>query len=220
MEHVRATGPRPGRAQERRKGCQTGQVSSRTEQLEDLRRDIQRAGYYPALVSDVLELALAGEEVRAHLVHQETIFERTEVRRHITTLVLTPSRLVLAHVDDIPPDAPQASPTAAATTEAVPLTRIRSVGLTHGVADPASYPQGEGSTELTMALNWGSVQRLDLEPATCGDPNCEADHGLTGTSMSDDLVVRISEQADGPDAMRNAMHFATELSAATAGMRA
>src|SRR5699024_7457660 len=154
-EHVRRTAPRPGRAQERRKGCQTGEVSSRTEQLEDLRRDIERAGYYPALVSDVLELALAGEEVRAHLVHQETIFERPEVRRHITTLVLTPSRLVLAHVDDIPPDAPQASPTAAATTEAVPLSRIRSVGLTHGVADPASSPQGEGSTELTMALNWG-----------------------------------------------------------------
>lgn len=210
---------RPGNAQSRAEGCQTVRVTSRTEQLEDLRRDIGRAGYYPALVSDVLDIALAGEEVRAHLVHQETIFERTEVRRHITTLVLTPTRLVLAHVDDIPAEAPQEPPTAAATTEAVPLAQIRSVGLTHGVGDPASYPEGEGSTELTMALNWGAVRRIDLEPATCGDPNCEADHGLTGSSMSDDLVVRISAQADGPDAMRNAMHFATEISAATAGTR-
>ena len=76
-------------------------MTSRTEHLQDLRQDIQRAGYYPALVTDVLEIALAGEDVRAHLVHQETMFERTEVRRHITTLVLTPTRLVLAHVDDI-----------------------------------------------------------------------------------------------------------------------
>src|SRR5699024_4918687 len=209
--------PRPGRAQERRKGCQTGQVSSRTEQLEDLRRDIQRASYYPALVSDVLELALAGEEVRAHLVNQETIFERTEVRRHITTLVLTPTRLVLAHVEDIPAEDPVESATAAATTEAVPLQQVRSVGLTHGVDTPATYPDGGGSTELTIALNWGAVRRIDLEPATCTDPACEADHGLTGTSMSDDLVVRISAQAEGPSAMQNALHFATELSLATVG---
>ncbi|HIZ37714.1 MAG TPA: phosphodiesterase [Candidatus Ruania gallistercoris] len=192
-------------------------MTSRTEHLQDLRRDIERAGYYPALVADVLEIALAGEDVRAHLVHQETMFERTEVRRHITTLVLTPTRLVLAHVDDIPAENAESAPTAAATTEAVPLRQIRSVGLTHGVAEPATYPEGGGSTELTIALNWGAVRRIDLEPAACTDPNCEADHGLTGTSMSDDLVVRISAQAEGQSAMKAAMHFATELSVATAG---
>ena len=193
-------------------------MTSRTEHLQDLRRDIERAGYYPALVADVLEIALAGEEVRAHLVHQETMFERTEVRRHITTLVLTPTRLVLAHVDDIPAETPDEAATAAATTEAVPLHQVRSVGLTHGVADPASYPDGGGSTELTIALNWGAVRRIDLEPATCTDPRCEADHGLTGTSMSDDLVVRISSQAEGESAMQVALHFATALSIATAGI--
>ena len=209
--------PRRDQTPEQRGKCQTGAVTSRTEQLQDLRRDIERAGYYPALVTDVLEIALAGEAVRAHLVHQETMFERTEVRRHITTLVLTPTRLVLAHVDDIPAENADGAPTAAATTEAVPLRQIRSVGLTHGVADPATYPDGPGGTELTIALNWGAVRRIDLEPAACADPNCEADHGLTGTSMSDDLVVRISAQAEGQSAMRAAMHFATELSTATAG---
>ncbi|UFU01616.1 DUF5998 family protein [Ruania suaedae] len=190
-------------------------MSVRTDRLRDLRREIQRAGYYPSLVTDVLEVALAGEEVRSFLVHPETMFDRTEVRRHITTLVLTPTRLVVAHVDDIPGEQPDGSVNAAATTEAIPLRQVRSVGLTHGVNDPAAYRQGAGGSELTIALSWGAVSRLDLEPATCPDPECEADHGLTGTSVPDDLVVRISAQAEGPHAMEAAIAFATALSGAT-----
>ncbi|SEE03473.1 DUF5998 family protein [Ruania alba] len=194
-------------------------VTSRTDQQRDLRREIDRAGYYPSLVMDVLEVALAGEPVRAFLVHPETMFDRTEVRRHITTLVLTPTRLVVAHVDDLPGEVPIGAVNAAATTEAVAVREIRSVGLTHGVNDPATYTQGAGGTELTIAISWGAVTRIDLEPATCPDPECEADHGLTGTAMPDDLVVRISAQAEGPHAMAAATAFATELSAATAAAR-
>ncbi|MBZ2195649.1 DUF5998 family protein [Occultella gossypii] len=184
--------------------------------MRHLRSDIERAGYYPSLVADVLEIALAGEEVVAHLVHPETVFDRTEVRRHVTALTLTPTRLIVAHVDDVPPEEVDGASTAAATTEAVPIGAIRSVALTHGVVDPAVYQQGSGGTELTLALNWGSVQRIDLEPATCPDPNCEADHGYTGTSMPDDLVVRVSAEAEGADAMAAAVSFAAALSAATA----
>lgn len=66
----------------------------------DLRRQLDRAGYYPELVADVIDVALADEPVEAHLVHVETTFATSEVRRHVTVLVLTASRLVLAHVDD------------------------------------------------------------------------------------------------------------------------
>ncbi|MGZ4626951.1 MAG: DUF5998 family protein, partial [Kineosporiaceae bacterium] len=31
----------------------------------DLRSQVERAGYYPALVCDVLEVAVAGEDVRS-----------------------------------------------------------------------------------------------------------------------------------------------------------
>ena len=77
-----------------------------------LRHDLHRAGYYPELVVDVLDVALADEEVVAHLVHPETTFDAAEVRRHVTVLVLTPTRLVVAHVDDHPADSehPSASP--------------------------------------------------------------------------------------------------------------
>ncbi|WP_230421522.1 DUF5998 family protein, partial [Actinomadura soli] len=57
---------------------------------------------------------------------------------------------------------------------------------------------------------------IDLEPATCGDENCEADHGYTGSVTSDDLSLRVSEAADGADAVGHVLAFAEELSAATA----
>ena len=71
--------------------------------LAGLRSAIERAGYYPELVADAVDAAVAGEQVEAFVVHQETTFDSDEVRRHITVLVLTPGRLVLGHADDHPP---------------------------------------------------------------------------------------------------------------------
>ncbi len=184
-----------------------------------LRHDLDRAGYYPDLVADVIDVALAGERVVAHLVHPETTFDESEVRRHVTALVLTETRLVVAHADDYVGPGDDAPPNASATTEAVPLREVRSVALTHGVHDPARHRPGRTPAELTLALGWGALQRVDLEPATCGDPSCEADHGLTGTLATDDLVVRVSEAAEGRGAVEAAIGFARALSAATARPR-
>jgi hypothetical protein len=184
--------------------------------IAELRSDLDRAGYYPELVADVLDVALAGEPVVAHLVQPETTFDAAEVRRHVTVLVLTPTRLVVAHVDDHPADQEHPAASAAATTEAVPLRELRSVALTHVVEDPQRHRAGEGLVEVTLALGWGAVSRIDLEPAGCTDPDCEADHGLTGTMSPDDVVVRVSAAAEGKDAVRAAVAFARRLSAATA----
>jgi len=184
-----------------------------------LRQDLHRAGYYPELVADVLDVALADEQVVAHLVHPETTFDAAEVRRHVTVLVLTPTRLVCAHVDDHPADREHPSASASATTESVPLSELRSVALTHVVAEPAKHKPGRAALELTLAIGWGAVSRVDLEPATCGDPACDADHGLTGTLTPDDVVVRVSTAAEGPDSVRAATDFARVLSAASARAR-
>lgn len=179
----------------------------------ELRRSLDHAGYYPELVGDVLDVALAGEEIVAHLVHPETTFD-VEVRRHVTVLVLTPTRLIMAHVDDHPAD--QENPgSASATTESVPLRHVHTVGLTHVVTVPERHRAGAVPAELTLAIGWGGVQRLDLEPATCGDPACEADHGLTGSLTPDDVVVRVSASAEGKEAVRAAVGFARALSSAT-----
>jgi len=186
-----------------------------------LTKDIERAGYYPALVADVVESAVAGDEVVSHLVHQETTFDQDTVRRHITVLALTPTRLVVVHADDYAAEhdhgeSDEADPqsTATATSECVPLSAVRGVMLTHVVTAPATYVPGSLGRELTLTLGWGAVSRVDMIPATCGDPNCEADHGYEGSVTSDDIGLRISADADGEPALAQAMDFARALSAA------
>jgi len=185
----------------------------------DLRSDLERAGYFPELVTDILDVSVAGEPVVAHLVHAETTFDSDAVRRHITALVLTGTRLVVAHADDHAPDDPDGPPQpyATAATEAVPLRAVRSVVVNHVVPRPQEYVSGAGSRDLTLTIGWGAVSRLDLEPANCGDPECEADHGYTGTASADDIALRVASDADGEGAVRNALAFARALSAATAG---
>jgi len=205
----------------------TDQVTTQRRPLpSSLTKDIERAGYYPALVADVVESAVAGDDVVSHLVHQETTFDHDTVRRHITVLALTPTRLVVAHADDHAPeddagevadvDSPSTA-TATATSECVPLSAVRGVMLTHVVASPATYTPGSLGRELTLTLGWGAVSRIDMIPATCGDPNCEADHGYEGTVTTDDIGLRISADADGEQALAQAMVFARTLSAAIGG---
>jgi hypothetical protein len=180
---------------------------------DDLTRAIERAGYYPALVGDVVRAALAGEDVVSHLVHQETTFDHDIVRRHITVLALTTTRLVIAHADDHTDERPDHEDTATATTECVPLSAVRGVMLTHVVANPQDYQPGALGREITLTLGWGAVSRLDLVPASCSDPDCEADHGYEGSVSSDDISLRISAEAEGEAALQQALGFARELSA-------
>jgi hypothetical protein len=180
---------------------------------EDLTRAIERAGYYPALVGDVVQAALGNEQVVSHLVHQETTFDQDSVRRHITVLALTATRLVVAHADDHTDERPDHADTATATTECVPLSAVRGVMLTHVVAEPQHYRPGSLGREITLTLGWGAVNRVDLLPATCGDPDCEADHGYEGSISSDDISLRISADAEGEAALQQALGFARELSA-------
>src|SRR3954468_2502137 len=182
----------------------------------ELLAGVERAGYYPTLVTDALDVAIAGEEVRSYLVHQETTFDRVEVRRHVTVLALTPTRLVVAHADDHDPDALSSEPYASASTEAVPLSKVSSVVLSHAVTQPEQHRTGAVPRELSLTIGWGSLTRVDLEPASCADPDCEADHGYTGTLAAEDITVRLSAEAEGEDAVRAAVEFARVLSAATA----
>ncbi len=183
--------------------------------LAGLRAAIEHAGYYPALVADTIDAAVAGEAVEAFVVHQETTFDSDEVRRHITVLVLTGTRLLLGHADDRPADQLTPAPFVTASTEAVPLATVRSVVVNRVITDPVRYSGGRPQ-EVTVTIGWGAVSRLDLEPATCGDPDCEADHGYTGTASADDIALRVSEAAEGADAVDRMLAFASALSRATA----
>lgn len=184
-----------------------------------LRSAVQRAGCYPELVEEALDLALAGEEVVASLVHHEPHFDGQDLVRHVTAAVLTPTRLVIAHADEWPPDGEGASATASVTTEAVPTSHVRSVVVNRTVGNPASYRAGDPAREVVLTVGWGGLSRVELEPAACSDPDCDADHGFTGSLSGEDLTLRVSADADGAALVDDLLHLASSLSAASARTR-
>jgi hypothetical protein len=185
---------------------------------EDLRVAIERSGYYPGLVTDAVASALGPEPVTAFFVHHDAIFDPgMEVRRHMTVLALTPTRLVYSHTDEHPAEEPDTRPRAETSTEAIRFSRVSSVSLTRVVPDPASYVPGVTMpSEVILTIGWNVLAHVELEPAHCGDDTCEADHGYLGTITADDLTLRVSEAADGEEAVRQVLSFVSALSDATA----
>ncbi|MBU2698391.1 MULTISPECIES: DUF5998 family protein [Pimelobacter] len=185
------------------------------DRITELQAAIDRTGYYPEVVSDAVTDALGGEAVVSYYVHHEPTFERDEVRRHQTVIVLTPTRLILAHTDEHAGDDLLPEPYTSTSTEAVSLRAVASVVVTRMTTNPTAGPRPPAEAVLT--IGWGAVSRIDLEPAACSDPQCEADHGYTGTSSSDDFSLRVSAAADGTDAVGGLLSFAASLSALTRG---
>lgn len=170
------------------------------------------AGYYPALASSVLRSAIRDESVIAHFVHAETTFDDREVRRHMTVLVVTDSRLIRVHMDDgAGHTAAGAAHEASATVETALLSGISNMAMTHVVHHPEDFADGDAPGELVLAVGWGVHSRVELEPATCGDDNCDADHGYTGGITGDDTLVRVSAIADGVETVRALEDFAATL---------
>ncbi|MDR1768426.1 MAG: DUF5998 family protein [Propionibacteriaceae bacterium] len=174
----------------------------------ELAVEIDQGGYYPQFVAECLARSVAGEKVLAQLVHNEATFNHEAVGRHLTVLVLTPTRLLVAHTDEgtMPGEEPQAI----TTTESIPLRKISTAAVSQLVSNPAEFDHAN-TDEAWLAVSWGALQRIDLEPAGCGDPNCEADHGLTGGSASDDLTIRMSTRADTLEKVDELLDFAAKL---------
>jgi len=181
----------------------------------DLRDAIDRTGYYPEVVADGVDTAVAGEDVVDFYVHHEPTFELDEVRRHLTVVVLTPSRLILAHTDEHAGDDLLPEPYTSTSTEAITLSSVRSVVVTRMITNPAKGPSSPA--EAVMTIGWGGVSRIDLEPAGCQDPECDADHGYTGVLAGDDFSLRVSAAAEGADAVAGLLTFAESLSSRTRG---
>jgi hypothetical protein len=188
-------------------------ISEDHDRAVELREAIDRTGYYPEVVADGIAGAVAGEHVVSFFVHHEPTFDREEVRRHLSVVVLTPSRLILAHTDEHDGDDLLPEPYTSTSTEAIRLSAVKSVVVTRMIANPTSGPSAPA--EAVMTIGWGGVSRLDLEPAGCSDPECDADHGYTGVLASDDFSLRVSAAADGADAVNGLLAFAELLSART-----
>lgn len=180
---------------------------------DQLRSDLDHHGYYPEVVFDALTTALSQESLQAYVVQHEAAFDRDELRRHMTVLALTSTRLLVSHTDDHFIDA---IPHASSSTEAVRLEKVDSIVVTRVVRDPAGSAGAVSTIEVVLTIGWGAVNRIELEVATCGDSGCDADHGYTGTSSNDDFSLRVSEAADGANTVEGLLDFAAKLSQATA----
>ncbi len=184
---------------------------------KDLRAEIDACGYFPDLVEDSITLAVADEELVDFVVHHEPTFNHDEIHRHVTVLALTPTRLLVGHTDDHPAEPPATGTYAAASTESVALTNINTVVVTRVVNSPEDYAAGpEAVSETWLSVGWGAVRRIEVEQASCSDPQCEADHGFTGALVGDDLTVRMSSGGDGPDRVARLIKFASTLQRAAA----
>src|ERR1700740_3488400 len=94
---------------------------------EGMRSAIERSGYYPGLVADAVSAALGTEDVVSYVVHHDAVFDPAmEVRRHMTGLFLTPTRLFHSHTDENPAEEAGERPEAETNTEAVRFSRISS----------------------------------------------------------------------------------------------
>ena len=135
----------------------------------ELRDAIDRTGYYPEVVAGSVSAAVAGERVVSFYVHHEPTFDRDEVRRHLSVVVLTPSRLIIVHTDEHAGDDLLPEPYTSTSSEAIRLSSVTSVVVTRMVTNPT-----KGVTppaEAVITLGWGGVSRVDLEPAGCSDPD-------------------------------------------------
>ena len=96
--------------------------------------------------------------------------------------------------------------------EAVALSQVRSVVVTRMVTSTSKKLE-----EALLTIGWGAVSRVELEPAQCSDPECEADHGYSGSVTGDDFSLRLAAAGDGGAAVEKLLAFARTLSTATSG---
>ena len=123
--------------------------------MQGLKEAIDRTGYYPEVVADGVMRAVSGEDVVSFFVHHEPTFDRDEVRRHLTVVVLTPSRLILAHTDEHEGDDMLPEPYTSTSTEAISLSSVKSVVVTRMVTNPTGGPTPPAEAVLT--IGWGGV---------------------------------------------------------------
>ena len=55
------------------------------------------------------------------------------------------------------------------------------------------------------------MRRIETFPETCGDPDCDGDHGYGGSLFSEDVTLRVSAQAEGQGAVDRAEDFVLQL---------
>lgn len=177
---------------------------------DDLVRWINDCGFFPQLVVDAVRQSLGDEDVMDFVVQHEAVVGTEGILRHLTVLTLTSTRLLVVHTDEQSDDPGQNM--AVTSTESVPLDMIGVVSLSRAVTNPEKYGSRScATTEIVMTLGWNAVRHIEIVPAHCADPDCEAEHGFDGELVNEDITIRMSPTADDDASVARLVGFATRL---------
>lgn len=177
-----------------------------TQIFNSLATQISDTGFFPEIVIEALTGAIGEIEAKDFFVHREPIFDMEVAGHHLTVLILLEDKLVVGHFDET--DMGQ-GPRIVASTEVVPLRQIHAVSLNKAYALPVS--QEVKIKEAWVNIAWGIAQRVELRENSCGDPDCDKDHGSIGTVMADDITLRVSVAGDGILQMQRFIYFVHKL---------
>ena len=146
-----------------------------TPEREQLVADIKHAGFYPDLVLEVVDDALAGMNPDAHFVQHETHFSRDDFHRHITVMVLCGEHVIFAHLDDQHLEGDAQGTVAHVSVEAVHLSALNAVTISYGFSQPQAYNAGSTApTEISFQSWLLPVARIRSAMPTTASPAMRA----------------------------------------------
>ncbi|MFT0848510.1 DUF5998 family protein [Actinomycetaceae bacterium L2_0104] len=177
----------------------------RDEFLAELTSQVSRDS---PILGDVMVALGEGGSVQSFFVRPETVFDQDSVYDSIAAFAVTGNRLLVV-VSDVSYEFSQAGEFIT-TTQFVNLDRIRDFQIIRRrVADG---PEAGALASVHMRLRWGAGWQHDIRPASCDNPNCDADHGYMAVITGEDGEIVLDHTLD-ESTFRKGLRFIDELSA-------
>lgn len=144
------------------------------------------------ILGDLMDSLRGVSQVEAYFIRPETVFDQDSVYNSVGVFVLTSTRLIIL-VSDVSYEFSPAGEFIT-TTQFVNLDEIKDFQvIRRRVAD--GQHAGALST-VHMRLRWGASWQQDIRPASCDDPNCEAEHGFMGLVTGDDAEILLDHSLE------------------------
>lgn len=146
----------------------------------------------PPMVDDVAAIVRLHGPIRTYFIRPETVFDRDSVFDATAIFLLTDSHLIVVLSDVTYEFVPVGE--FVTTTQVIPLKEIHDYQvIRRRVLDG---PESGAIASVQMRLRWGANRTLDIRPASCDDPTCEAEHGFIGMSAGEDGDVLLDATLD------------------------
>ncbi|MDO5726703.1 MAG: DUF5998 family protein [Bowdeniella nasicola] len=171
--------------------------------LEQVSAQLDRLAFHPAHIRTHLKSMLFDEPIVASFVNMQSTFENAEVARYVVLFVLTPTRLLHLYASEAP--FPESDRALHVEVHSVALHALHSVRNIYGHASDDSPTE-----EIVFAIGWGDASRVMVDVGPCPDPECDMVHGNGGLAH-EDVVLRLSVEADGSEKIREAEAFIQQL---------